>query len=456
MSVLGALFSGVTGLSANGNALGMIGDNIVNINTVGYKDTVARFSTLVTEASSSTQFSSGGVQSIALTLVDKQGLLQATDSDTDLAIIGTGLFVVGTSAVNGSNGDEILFTRAGSFTPDADGFLRNSAGLFLRGWPIDDQGNIPTNLGDLSILETVNVSGLTGTAKATTTISLRANLQASQTVNAGIAAYDPTVSADNMASFDPANPGAGGIKPDFERTIPIIDAQGGTRSLTMSFLKTATVNQWFVEIYVPSPSNFILVPPNIDGQVATGTLAFNEDGTIDLGNTSAALLALLTIDWNDGPADSNVTIDFGTDGKADGFTQFDSSSTLLSSTVNGAIFGNVTGVSITAEGKVTALFDNGLVKEVFQLPVAMFQNPNGLTRKNGNAFVGSPQSGSFNIQIPGTGGAGKLSPSNLEGSTVDLATEFTRLITTQRAFTASTRIITTADEMLDELNRLKR
>ncbi|MFQ5533711.1 MAG: flagellar hook-basal body complex protein [Sphingomonadales bacterium] len=448
MSVIGALLSGVSGLSANSNALGMIGDNIVNINTVGYKATDARFSTLVTDASSATMFSSGGVQSSPQTLVDSQGLLQATDSATDLAIIGSGFFVTGSSA-QGSGSGEIQFTRAGSFTPNADGFLQNTAGLFLKGWQIDDNGNIPTNLGDLSLLETINVSGLTGTAKATTTVQLRANLQATQTPNPNVASYDPTNSAFNMASGT-------GLKPDFERTIPIIDAQGGTRSLTFAFLKSATPNRWFVELNIPSPSNFNLTPPNIDGQVATGTLAFKEDGTLDVANTSPSLLNAVTIDWNDGPADSNLTIDFGTDGRADGLTQFNSASTLLSSSVNGAVFGNVTGVSITPEGKVTALFDNGLVKDVFQLPVATFQNPNGLTRRNGNAFVPSPESGSFNIQLPNTGGAGKISPSNLEGSTVDLASEFTKLITTQRAFTASTRIITTADEMLDELNRVKR
>ncbi len=448
MGVLGALFSGVTGLNANSNALGMIGDNIVNLNTVGYKATEARFSTLVTEAATSGLFSSGGVQSSAQTLVEKQGLLLASNSPTDLAIVGSGFFVVGNSSASGT-GQDIQFTRAGSFTPDADGFLQNTAGLYLKGWPIDDNGNIPNNLGDLSILETINVSGLTGTAEATTSIRLRANLLATQTPNPNISTYDPTNSATNMSS-------GSGLTPDFTRTLPIIDAQGGTRSLQFSFLKSSTPNRWFVEISVPPPANFNLTGTHVDGQVAVGTLAFNEDGSIDLTNTSAELKNPLVIDWTDGPADSNISINWGTDGKADGFTQFNSVSTLLSSTINGAVFGNVSGVSISPEGKVTALFDNGLIKDVFQLPVATFQNPNGLIRRNGNAFVPSPESGTFNVQIPGTGGAGKISPSNLEGSTVDLATEFTRLITTQRAFTASTRIITTADEMLDELNRVKR
>jgi flagellar hook protein FlgE len=137
-------------------------------------------------------------------------------------------------------------------------------------------------------------------------------------------------------------------------------------------------------------------------------------------------------------------------------TQYDSTSTLISSSVNGAVFGNVEGVDIGEDGVVTAQFDNGLIKDVFKLPLATFQNPNGLERRNGNAFIESDQSGTFSLQQAGTGGAGKFSPSTLEASTVDLANEFTDMITTQRAYSASTKIITTADEMLTELNRVKR
>lgn len=448
MSVYGALFSGASGLTANSNALGMISDNIANVNTVGYKATSPRFSTLVTETTAVSSYSAGGVFASPQALIDQQGLLQASESPTDLGIVGQGFFAVSQFSAAGINADNIQFTRAGSFTPDASGFLQNAAGLYLKGWPIDANGNIPSNLGDLGTLETVNVSGLTGTAQATTTVSLRANLQATQAVNALEAAYNPTISGNNMAS--------GAVPADFERNIQVFDAQGGTHTMTIAMLKSATVNEWHVEIYASPAGEVAPIAPLIDGQIASGTLAFNTDGSFDLGNTSAALVSAMPINWTGGAAPSSVTFEYGTDAKTDGFTQFDSASTLISSNVNGAVFGNVVGVSISREGIASALFDNGLIKEVFQLPIAKFQNPNGLQRRNGNAYTQSDQSGEFSMQVPGTGGAGLIAPSTLEASTVDLAEEFTKLITTQRAFSASTKIITTADEMLDELNRIKR
>lgn len=448
MSVYGALFSGASGLAANSSALGMLADNIANVNTIGYKGTNPRFSTLVTESTAVASYSPGGVIATPQSLISQQGLLQGTESPTDLAIIGSGFFVVGQDAEPGLNADNVVFTRAGSFTPDAEGFLRNTAGHYLKGWAVNSVGGIPTNLGDLTALQTVNVTGLTGTAEATTLVDLRANLQSSQAVSAAEATYDPTVAGTNMAS--------GAVTPDFLRTVEVFDSQGGTHTLAMAMLKDNVANQWHVEIYAIPAADVAIAPPLIDGQLATGTLAFNTDGTFNLAGTTAALTAAIPATWTNGAAPSAVTLDFGSDGKGDGFTQFDSSSTLISSSVNGAVFGNVVGVQIGTDGIVSALFDNGLIKDVFQLPIATFSNPDGLLRLNGNAFRSSNQSGEFSMQIPGNGGAGRISPSALEASTVDLAEEFTKLITTQRAFTAATRIITTADEMLDELNRIKR
>lgn len=448
MSVLGALFSGASGLTANSNALGMIADNIANVNTIGYKATTPRFSTLVTETTAVTSYSAGGVFASPQSLVDQQGLLQSSESPTDLGIVGQGFFAVSQFPAAGISQDNIQFTRAGSFTPDASGFLQNAAGLYLKGWPIDANGNIPSNLGDLGTLETVNVSGLTGTAESTTTVTLRANLQATQAISPLEGAYNGAVSANNMAS--------GAVPADFERNIQVFDAQGGTHTMTIAMLKSATVNEWHVEIYASPASEVAPIAPLVDGQIASGTLAFNTDGSFDLANTSPGLVAALPINWTGGAAPSAVTFSYGTDAKTDGFTQFDSASTLISSNVNGAVFGNVVGVSISREGIASALFDNGLIKKVFQLPIAKFQNPNGLQRRNGNAYTQSDQSGEFSMQVPGTGGAGLIAPSTLEASTVDLAEEFTKLITTQRAFSASTKIITTADEMLEELNRIKR
>ena len=448
MSVFAALFSGVSGLQTFGSALGVSADNIVNINTVGYKETQARFTTLVTETSSSTSFSPGGVGLRTNTLVSKQGLIQASTSATDLSVDGAGFFVVRQASSAEAAQGEFLFTRAGSFTPDAEGFLKNTAGLFLMGWEVDSQGNIPNNKSDLNAMVPIRTTNLTGLAEATDLVSMRANLQSSQPVSAAAATYDATLNTNNMAS--------GNVTPDFQSSVQVFDALGGTHSLLISALKSNTTNEWYIEIHVDPASDANTILPLLDGQVLTGTLAFTDKGKLDVANSSANLFSPVSIDWTGGAADSLISFDFGTDGSTDGFSQFATKSTLISSTVNGAIFGNVTGVSVGKDGFVTALFDNGLSTRVFKLPLATFQNADGLSRRQGNAYATSDQSGSFSIQEAGDGGAGTLAPSTLEASTVDLAAEFANLITTQRAFTASTRIITTADEMLDELNRIKR
>lgn len=446
MSLYAALFSGVSGLSAYSGALGMISDNISNVNTIGYKEVRARFSTLVTETRSTTRYSPGGVQALPQNLISKQGLLQSSSSPTDLSIDGAGFFAV--RPTPDANSAVVNFTRAGSFVPDEAGFLRNTAGQYLLGFPLNSSGDTPPNRS-VEELVPITISGLTGTAEASTTISpLRGNLQSSQPVSAQEATYNPAVAANNMES--------GNVQPDFVRNIQIFDSLGTTHNLTIGALKSSVPNQWHVEIWAVDG---VGVPALSGSQIATGTLAFNTDGSLDLTTTSAALQSPLNIDWTGGASDADnsaITINWGTDGDVDGFTQFDTPSTLISSSTNGARFGNVNGVSIAKDGRVTALFDNGLTKEVYELPIAVFQNPDGLTRRQGNSYDLSDISGAFTLQVAGDGGAGSVAPSTLEASTVDLAREFSELITTQRGFSANTRVITTADDMLDELNRIKR
>lgn len=446
MSLYAALYSGVSGLGAYSGALGMISDNITNVNTVGYKETRARFSTLVTETRSSSSYSPGGVQSLPQNMISKQGLLQSSSSPTDLSIDGNGFFAVRESP--DPIDQSVSFTRAGSFVPDESGFLRNTAGQYLMGFPVDNNGNTPANKGTEELVP-ITISGLTGTAEATTRVSpLRGNLQSSQDVSALEATYDPTVAANNMDS--------GAVTPDFERNLQIYDSLGTSHNLTIKALKSSVPNEWHVEITAPDG---VGVPALSGNQIATGTLAFNSDGTYDEANTSTALKDPLNISWTGSASNADnsaVSVNWGRDGDANGFTQFDTPSTLISASPNGARFGNVNGVSIADDGRVTALFDNGLTKEVYELPIAVFQNPDGLTRRQGNSYSRSDDSGEFTLQKAGDGGAGSVAPSTVEASTVDLAREFSELITTQRGFSASTKVITTADEMLSELNQVKR
>ncbi len=444
-----ALASGVSGLRAFSEAIGAISDNIVNLNTVGYKETRNRFTTLVTETQSVDRFSPGGVEVRAQTLVSQQGLLRTTGSQTDLGIDGKGFFIVKSAPSANAPSGQIQFTRAGNFTPDEQGFLKNTAGLFLLGFPIDQNGNIPTNLGDLSKLVPINTSGLTGTAEATDTVGVRINLQSSLPANPG------PVNAGDLATK--------AVTPDFERTITIFDAQGTAQDLTLAAVKTGT-NKFRFEIFGDGTKMNTTASPA--GLVLSGEVLFNSDGSIqqfveDFPSSTTInpgagnpISPSADITYANGAGTETVTFQLGTAGDNDGLTQFDSISTLISTSANGAVFGNVIGVNVSEDGVVTALFDNGLSRDVFQLPLATFPNPDGLTRLQGNAYGVSDFSGKFSVVLPGTGGAGTVSPRTLESSTVDLAAEFAELIATQRAFSAATRIITTADQVLQDLVRI--
>lgn len=458
MSIFGALFAGVTGLSANATALSVISDNIANVNTVGYKRNTSNFSTLVTGGGVADQFSPGGVRASTNISIDQQGLLQNSASSTDIAISGNGFFAVSPNSVSNGAGDEILFTRAGSFTTDENGFLRNAAGYFLQGFPVQPDGTVNFNPSDLSLLETVNIDALGGTAEATTSMVLNANLQSSQPISAAEATYAPGVSGTNMAS--------GTVAPDFQRSVQFFDSQGGLRTVTLSFLKSSTPNQWHAEFHVEPASDVVTGAGLVDGQVAMGTLAFTPDGQIDLAVTSPSLTSLDLLPSGTAPGAGQaafaaslgvngqaIAVDIGSSSTAGGFTQFDSPSILTSSSVNGSVFGNLADVEIDSEGFVTALFENGIRRQVFQLPVVTFINPNGLNAVDGNAYSVTSDSGPINLREAGTAGAGLIAPSSLEASTVDIAEEFTGLITVQRAYSANTRIITTADELLEELIR---
>lgn len=431
MSLYGALFTGVSSLAANSRALGIASNNIANVNTVGYKASQAQFSTMLASTTAAGSFSSGGVRATTQNMINSQGLLQISESPTDLAVNGSGFFVVAESPNSATTSSDLLFTRSGNFSQDATGFLRNSAGYYLLGWQVDDTGNIPSNRNDLT---PINLNQLTGTAESTTQVALRANLRASET--------PITYAAGDMT--------AGTVTPQFERTIEIYDSQGGAQPIRLAFAKTAA-NTWAYEvIYEGDPANLSSANP-----IATGTLTFNTDGTLATPLTGSATV---TIPWSaaSGLGSQSIDLDFGEAGEPIGVTQYDSTSTLISSTVNGALFGGLSGVRIDEEGYLTALFDNGVQRQVFKLPLATFQNPDGLSAITGNAYLRTDDSGSYTLLEAQTGGAGAIASAALEASTVDLAKEFTDLITTQRAYSAGTRIISTADQMLEELIRIKR
>lgn len=410
-----------------------VADNITNINTVGYKGISTEFRTLVTDGRLRSSYSAGGVAAAPQAMISKQGLLQASANQTDLGIDGAGFFVVRTSDDTSS---DVAFTRAGSFKPDLQGFLRNTSGFYLQGWRLDPSGNF-TNTGNLNALEPVRLSELTGSAAATTKIQMRANLKSDQTPFTG--AY----AAGDMA--------AGTVAPHFQRSFDIYDSQGSAHRVTLSYLKTGP-NTWQSEIFAEPATDVTAA----GGLLASGTVAFNGDGSLNRTASSPALFGTLTPGWTNGASAQPITLALGSDGTLDGLTQFGGDSSLISSSVDGGLLGNIASIEVSKEGVVSAIFDDGTARAVFQLPVATFQNPDGLTRLSGNAFAVSSASGSVAINRPGALGAGTIASSTLEASNVDLAQEFTNMIRFQRAYSASSKIITTVDDMLQELSNLKR
>ena len=433
MSLYGALNIGVAGLNANSAALSATSSNIANVNTVGYKEATASFSTFLNAENGVGNNASAGVAVSIGQNITTQGLPTSTSSNTDLSISGNGFFVVAANP-NGSGTRE--YTRAGSFTPDVNGNLVNSAGLYLLGYKLDSAGNVPT---DASALSLINTSSISGAAQATSKLTIQANLQSGSTVDAAYAPGDMT---------------AGTVAPDFTRTVNVFDSQGGSQPITFSFIKTAA-NSWAYEAsYAGNAANL-----TAGGPISTGTVSFNADGT--LANVNGAAPASgsvnLTIPWQlstSGLNPQTISLDLGSVGGSDGLTQADAPSVLNGTNIDGTPYGSVTGVTVAKDGTVTAQFSNGLSQDVYKVPIATFTNPNGLGQVSGNAYAVTKQSGAANINLAASGTAGSIQSKSLEASTIDLATEFTNLITTQRAYSASARIITTADQMLQQLEQL--
>jgi len=290
---------------------------------------------------------------------------------------------------------------------------------------------MPANRNSLGL---INLGSLNGTAQASQTMTLRANLQSS---------------AAGVSPYSPGDMNAGTVTPQFEQTVNVYDSQGTARPMQLAFVKTAA-DTWQYEVSYQGPVADIGGAGN--NPVATGTLTFNADGTL-----SAPATATINIPWaaSTGLNPQTVTATFGTPGLSDGVTQFDAPSALQSANVNGAPYGALTSVSVDEDGFVTALFDNGIQKKVFKVALATFTNPDALAPVAGNAYQITDASGLATILEPKTGGAGSIASNSLEASTVDLAKEFSDLITTQRAYSAATRIVTTADQMLQELMQIK-
>ncbi len=471
MSINAAMQSGVTALAANSVALGTISNNIANSSTTGFKRVLTNYTDLVSESQGGRNLmSSGGVQVVNQQTVTTKGELNSNTSGYSLGIAGQGLFAVSETGDPLTARSTLLFTRDGSFTTDVNGNLVNAGGFYLEGWPADVNGNIATSSTDISLLSPINVNALSNKVEATTNVDLTGNLNAATTASTAASTYNASTQPMSTFSEHPT----GSTQADSTISMSISDSLGRQHTVTVSMVKlpTSTVageTQWAYEISSPdiNSGTTTLGSDTVQlHQLGSGKLTFDANGKLDTANSTGALFSGVAIgasgggspawDTAAGAGAGAQTLSFGFAGAAptSALTQIngDNSSTAQA---NGTEFGTLSKVEVGKDGIVTAIYSNGNTRTLAQVPVATFLNANGLTAVSGNAYKISTQSGAFTLRKPGEGGAGLLDPDTLEASTVDLAQEFTGLITTQRAYSAASKIITTADQMLQELLSIK-
>ena len=264
--------------------------------------------------------------------------------------------------------------------------------------------------------------------------------------------YDPTDVTKNMSS--------GNISAHFSRNIRIFDSLGSGHDTRISFLKVGS-NSWSVEYHALNPDEIV---GGSDGQIVSGTIEFNGDGTLRSVASSLASSSI-PITWTTGATSSAISFDLGTAGSAagtanatsiggtDGLRQFDAPYNVERVDQNGVQAAQFQGVEFSEDGTVNARFSNGEIKAIFQLPILTVANPNGLTPRSGNVWAASQVSGEVNLKVAGLGGSGVVVPGALEGSTADIAAELTDTIGTQSNYNANATLISTVRDMEEELNR---
>lgn len=434
MSISSAMETGVSGLFANSTAIGRVSENIANANTVGYK---RRFAEMVTTTAGTGGGDAGaGVAAVEDSTVTLGGALQSTASPTDLAVSGNGFFVV-SSAPNDPVQSHYMLTRAGSFSPDANGNLRNAAGYYLAGYEYGSNGSLQqVDRNSFSGMKTVNVDNATIQPSATSKIGVQGNLPSQET---GV-----------------ATPGA-----PFTSSTEYYNALGATGRILFNWQPTSTPSQWVASISDDAGNTYGSVTMTFANSGPTAGEPQSYSGVTSTATAPAGFsfntgTGTGTLTVNNGTTPQTIQIALGTPGTADGMTQFAGDFTPQTFGKDGAASGKLSSVEVDAKGNLVGVFDNGTRKELYQIPLGQVTNPNGLTAVNGNAYKLSTAAGAYFNAPTGSGGTGKIVSKTLEGSNVDIAQELTDLIRIQRSYSTNAKIITTMDQMLQETAQLKR
>ncbi|MGB4139893.1 MAG: flagellar hook protein FlgE [Limnochordia bacterium] len=411
-----SLFAGVSGLQNHQVRMDVIGNNIANVNTVGFKYSRATFKEALSQtlaAASAPQGNRGGVnaQQVGLgsrlgsiDVIHTQGGTQSSSSETDLAIEGNGFFIL-------VDGDKRYYTRAGMFEFDGTGTLTSKLnGLPVLGYLPDATGNISSNTTQLKKIQiTEDVRSIT--PQATPEVVLSGNI--SSALNDGESVV---------------------------RIATVYDANGDTHRVLITFTKTGLNNwSWTARLETDDPSE----------SRGDGTIEFNDNGTISAGHTGTVTIPAGALPLVES-TDLVFTLDFN------GVRQFADETSVAVLRQDGLPKGELDGISIDRSGTLIGSYSNGLIKELGRIALARFENPPGLLKVGDTMFAESVNSGDAVIGMANTSGLGAIMSNSLEMSNVDLSNEFTEMIITQRGFQANSRIITSADEMLQELVNLKR
>lgn len=427
MSLFGSMTTAISGLMAQSRALGHVSDNLANSQTVGFKRVDTNFQDLVTQ-SGPTLHAPGSVFARPDFTNSVQGTIEQSENPLALAIGGQGFFSV--ALARGFSGglpvfdERQFFSRAGDFRMDRDGYLVNGANYYLQGWPVSGEGVV-----DRTTLEPIRVSQQVFNPIATSEITIAANLPA----------LDPPATPADARSFS--------------TQVQVYDSLGTRRALTLTFSQTpgspGPARSWQMTIQ-PDPAGG---PVDIPITFATNGTLESFDGVPGVTNTPLNY----SFDMDFGLGNQTITLNLGRFGIAQGLTQYAGSDfSLRNVQQNGVPPGSYAGLAVRENGDVAVNYDNGQSRVIYRVPIVGFSDPDRLQRLDGTAFMRTIESGEARVNDANGNGVGKLVTGALERSNVDMATEFTKLIVAQRAYSANTRVVTASDEMLQETINMRR
>jgi flagellar hook protein FlgE len=414
--MLTSFYSAMTGLNNNATAINVIGNNLANINSTAYKSSRASFAELV--ASGSATASNGnpiqvglGVTSTSVSPIFNQGSIQTTGRSSDVAITGSGFFLVSTDGGIG-------YSRAGSFSFSKEGELLNPEGFKVMGYAAEG-GVINRNLGLVPI---TIPQGSSQPPLATSSISVSANL------DARIAANE-----------------------SFSTAVQVYDSLGAAHTVGLTFTKTGNgAWNWAATVPAVDTGGAANAAPT---QIGAGALTFDANGLM----TAPAVNPTLQVNGlANGAANMSITLALVDAGGTPRLTNFATDSAVSSSSQNGYSASQLREISFGSDGVITGVYEDGQVQPLGQVALANFPNPEGLIKFRGSTFVTSSASGQPSVGTPGTGGRGSITGGALEQSNVDIAQEFTNIIVAQRGYQANSRVIAVTDELYQDAINLTR